>query len=662
MHTKKFILLLGLVLIPFTLCASHFMGGELTYECLENDLYKITAKLYKDCKGAADFSSVTLNVTPSISGNTTIVLSEDTASGNDITPLCPGDSSACYGGGGTWGVLERIFTATVTIPPGTGPYIISFFSCCRNAAIKTISSPDTRSWYISTLLNPNLPSCNSSPAFINPPILYVYQNQPFVYNNGAYDVDGDSLVYSLVACQEAAGLDVPYLFPWSAAYPITSTPPASVNPTTGELSFTPTSSSEVAILAIKAEEYRNGTKIGEITRDIQVTVVPLGGSGEPDTPPTVFSATGTADTTINVLSSFCIKFKATDADTNYYNKLITMYVSTGLNPSTWSVTYTGPNQSNDSLIFCWTPSCDQVRVQPYIVTVFANDSGCPFLGTNSFTYLIYLKGAVANFTANKVCQGESTTFNNLSVNAISYQWDFGDASPPLTVTNTNPITHTYSIAGNYTTTLIVSDGGSCPDTVKYPVVVNPSPSSQFFLTPPQPLPNQIVTLTDTFISGGGLIYTWYFGDGTSITDTTSIGDSSIVATHTYSTNLSEVNICLTITNPFGCTDSVCTLTPLKPLIVFSNAFTPNGDGINDYFHPFGVAIVKLKFRIYNQWGKLVYSSDDPKIANSETNVKMGWDGTYKGRSQDIGVYVYFYDAEASDGTPFSKTGNVTLLR
>lgn len=96
--------------------------------------------------------------------------------------------------------------------------------------------------------------------------------------------------------------------------------------------------------------------------------------------------------------------------------------------------------------------------------------------------------------------------------------------------------------------------------------------------------------------------------------------------------------------------------PFVPTQCYSlpNAFSPNNDGVNDEFH----AIVYtpnsfVSLQIYNRFGEEIFSSKDSNAA--------GWDGTYKGLPQPMGVYV-FYLTLMCDGAPMVLKGNVTLVR
>ncbi|NIG52604.1 gliding motility-associated C-terminal domain-containing protein [Chitinophaga sp. Cy-1792] len=96
-----------------------------------------------------------------------------------------------------------------------------------------------------------------------------------------------------------------------------------------------------------------------------------------------------------------------------------------------------------------------------------------------------------------------------------------------------------------------------------------------------------------------------------------------------------------------------TTNPQGNNIYVPNLFSPNGDGVNDIEYVYGTAIAQLEFRIYNQWGQLVFTSTDQR---------KGWDGTMNGVKQPVGVYVWIVKATMQDGTVITKKGNVTLMR
>ena len=90
-----------------------------------------------------------------------------------------------------------------------------------------------------------------------------------------------------------------------------------------------------------------------------------------------------------------------------------------------------------------------------------------------------------------------------------------------------------------------------------------------------------------------------------------------------------------------------------------NAFSPNGDGINDYYNVFNVkSIVEFSAAIYNRWGQQLYSWGIDEI-DCET---CGWDGTYKGKPVKAGVYYVVINARGADGVNYEFRRDVNLLR
>jgi len=91
----------------------------------------------------------------------------------------------------------------------------------------------------------------------------------------------------------------------------------------------------------------------------------------------------------------------------------------------------------------------------------------------------------------------------------------------------------------------------------------------------------------------------------------------------------------------------------EPDIFIPNAFTPNGDHNNDVIYVRGHHIGKLHFIIYDRWGEKVFET---------TDIRKGWDGTFKGDNVDPDVFVYYLEVDCVDGQKYFKKGNVTLIR
>ncbi|MEY4875220.1 MAG: hypothetical protein RL708_369, partial [Bacteroidota bacterium] len=108
----------------------------------------------------------------------------------------------------------------------------------------------------------------------------------------------------------------------------------------------------------------------------------------------------------------------------------------------------------------------------------------------------------------------------------------------------------------------------------------------------------------------------------------------------------------------GCTDYDTVIIKVRDCepLVLPNAFTPNGDNIDDYFMVLNpndyYRLVRLE--IYNRWGELVYATNDKN--------NKGWDGQYRGVNQEVGTYIYHVTAECGGGKLMNVKGDVTLLR
>ncbi|WP_158638340.1 DUF7948 domain-containing protein [Panacibacter ginsenosidivorans] len=244
------------------------------------------------------------------------------------------------------------------------------------------------------------------------------------------------------------------------------------------------------------------------------------------------------------------------------------------------------------------------------------------------------------------CVPYTAAFNNISIGGSQFTWNFGDGT---TSTDESP-THLYATPGTYTVKMVATDPNTCNkiDSAQQTIIVSASPTAAFTYSPQVPKENQEYTFTN--FSRAAVLYKWDFGDGDTII-TTKI-DTTIK--HTFNAT-ATFNVCLTAYNEFGCDSTVCT--PISaiivPLVDVPNAFTPNGDGTNDFVRVRGFGIEKMDWRIYNRWGTMIFHS---------TTLKETWDGRYNGTIQPQEVYVYVLDVTFSDGTKYRKTGDITLLR
>ncbi len=281
----------------------------------------------------------------------------------------------------------------------------------------------------------------------------------------------------------------------------------------------------------------------------------------------------------------------------------------------------------------------------YLVQLILSDTNyCNYPDTTTQTLRVS-PVVKAQFEISDGCAPYNAMFNNTSLAGKSFLWNFGDGN---TSTDINPV-YTYADTGTYVITLVATDSSTCNivDSTSRTIHVYPKPAADFTT---QPLPAQYNTPTIfSNASTGATHYVWFFGDG----DSTQKNSADTVIHQYEQTN--TFNACLVAINLFGCADTIChpVESLINPLLDVPNAFTPGRFGQNSIIMVKGFGIASMDWKIYNRWGQIVFESNNPFI---------GWDGTFNGAPQPIGVYAYTLDATFSDGTKTKKKGDITLIR
>ncbi len=241
-----------------------------------------------------------------------------------------------------------------------------------------------------------------------------------------------------------------------------------------------------------------------------------------------------------------------------------------------------------------------------------------------------------------ICVSDSFRPTNTSKNAVTYQWDFGDGNTSAAL---GPA-HKYDTAGTYTVSLWAYNPTTCNkvDSVSMTITVKESPIADFTYVPLVPITNEPHVFTNRSVNA--VRFNWNFGDGT--------GTEENNPTHLYKKS-GTYNVCLVAYNQEGCTDTVCkpVTADIYPVADLPTAFSPNGDGKNDILFVRGAGVQSMNLKIYNRWGQLVFESN---------SLDVGWDGTYKGKKQEMEAYAYVLNVTFTDETTLYKRGNVTLLR
>jgi len=429
---------------------SHAVGADLTYTHISGNDYQVRLSFYRDCYGISAPQSPSITYTSNNCGqSSTVILS--LLSSIEVSMLCPSvlPNSTCNPAGTILGIEEYIYEGTVTLPANCSDWVLSYSVCCRNAAIT--NSPNAQSYdlYLETELdNLNTPG-NSSPYFTTLPIFYACSGQPVIYTPGAVDIDGDSLSYSLVAPKDNSSTNVPYVIPFSAAYPLSTSPPNNftLDPISGQMNFTP-NGPQVGIVTVLVEEFRNGTKIGSVPRDMQLVVVTNCTNNSPKiTPPTSSTINGgtISGNVISTCAGTNLSFPILASDSNPADTLLVSSNISTLPGATLTVLGTNPLILN----FDWPTTGANVGDHPLIVVV--SDNGCPIKYDQSYSVIIsVLSYSVAPtdlvMSNPAACAGDTVSLMALGgagVNLVYYEGSCGGTMIP------DPNTVVISGATNY---------------------------------------------------------------------------------------------------------------------------------------------------------------------------------------------------------------------
>jgi len=265
--------------------------------------------------------------------------------------------------------------------------------------------------------------------------------------------------------------------------------------------------------------------------------------------------------------------------------------------------------------------------------------------TTSVNIIVYNATLTVSADQN-LCAGETATLTANGSLSGTYLWSTGDNSANINVTPGT--TTTYDVVYTY------GDGCTLEDAVKVTVIPNftlgiaSDPDTNRISVGDQ---IELMAVVAPSQNLSNFEFEWLENGSTNIGNTESIETSP-------STNDSTIFYTLIATSPAGCVQEArINFTLVQPLVIVPNAFTPNGDEVNDKFRLKvleGTATV-LELSIYNRWGTKVYSSTEPDAA---------WDGkTSDGKDAPSDVYAYFIRWQRGDGAlQPPKKGDVTLLR
>lgn len=382
--------------------ASHAMGADLWYQCIDpaTNTYVISLRFYRDCEGVAVPATETVTLASGSCGQSISLLLTQLPCGSngnggiacEVSPLCPayiGQSKCANLNNPYPGVQAYTYTDTFQIPAYCSDWVFSWGECCRNVAITNLFTPDSYDIYVEAKLNNLISGSNSSPVFTTLPVPFICSNQPYAYNHGAVDADGDSLFYSLVN-PLSAGVPIPYLGGATPTQPVFTNPANSLTfgSNTGQMTFNP-SGVQVCVITVLVEEYRNGVLIGSTMRDIQIVVLNIPGCGVPPNFTGAIQATLTNGNYLNTgLLEVCpgstLSFSALAYNPTGDSVFVTSDAANSI--PTANVTYTPVSSDSILATVTWTPTALDTGTNNLVFTV--SNRNCPISSVQAFAITI----------------------------------------------------------------------------------------------------------------------------------------------------------------------------------------------------------------------------------------------------------------------------------
>lgn len=293
---------------------------------------------------------------------------------------------------------------------------------------------------------------------------------------------------------------------------------------------------------------------------------------------------------------------------------------------------------------------DVISVTPVVATTY-NVTGTDILGCSGTAEAVVNVNPAPDvlFTAGPLtgCNPTSVNFTDQSPGNISaWNWDFGDGS---TSGIQNP-EHSYG-AGTFSVSLTVTDAIGCQATLSmnnYISILN-NPVASFFADPPIASEDEpeIRFINQT---SGATLYLWDFGDG---------AGGSVLENPVYTYGASgDYTVTLWAVNDAGCTDSTQLTVSVRPMytIYIPSAFSPNGDGKNDYFSPQGSGWNTDTYfmAIFNRWGQMLFKT---------TDINHAWNGLMPdGAEVQEDVYTVIIHVKGFDGNEREYIRQVTLIK
>ncbi len=532
--------------VSFTAKAAHVSGGEVNYQHISGNQYKIILNLFWDCSVFDPGTSQVMTANSSC-GLTIPSFTVNIDSTVDVSSFCSSTSTTCNGGA-LPGMKKNIYSALVNLPGTCSDWRFEHTNCCRSTSINLSSTP---SYDFYAILNNAINSGNNS-AYFNENIslfLRVGQTESFYFN--ATDVDANALTYSFVSAMSTDYItSAPYNLSYTGAAPITG---ITIDANTGLITVTPTTIGNFVVAIMATERDANGVVIGNVVRDFIVNVISsanqavLGSSGS------ITNLVGSSAVLVNPISvTFCsgtnLSFDLVYSDLDAADVLsATTNIAAALPGASISVSGSNPL----TLSISWNPPFNYITPVS-VLNVAVTDNSCPIPGYKMFSYYFYKNNATYAGPDQTICGNQQAMLHASA--GSTYNWSVVSGPPMQVGVNFSCTTCQDAIATPSATTmymLVETGAGLCnyTDTVTVNVVngfthtVTQSSTNACLFVPVQ------LDVTNT-IPSGSYTYQW--------SPATYLSNANIANPTATFTGAGTFDYLLTTSNAAGCviTDSI----------------------------------------------------------------------------------------------------------
>jgi gliding motility-associated-like protein len=270
----------------------------------------------------------------------------------------------------------------------------------------------------------------------------------------------------------------------------------------------------------------------------------------------------------------------------------------------------------------------------YFIRGIDLSTGCAS-GIKPVVVTIFTKPTIsASASDTDICKGTMITLTASSP-GNTIDWLGVGTGNVVTVTPTDSITYL----------AVATTANGCMDTASVNIAVKP------FILTLTANPDPVLAGTNTTLTTSGNftynVLSWspaiFFTNQTALTQNIVVKDTS----KSFTVIAQSIDGCLDTATLFVTVDP-----NLKDFFI-PNSFSPNGDGNNDIFKVYGSSVRDVTLIVYNQWGEKIFESK---------NALSGWDGTWKGRPQAVGVYVYLAEVTFYNNVTMKRKGTINLIR